>query len=154
MKVMIKESECLGCQLAKKELSTHVIYEDEYVICILDHEPFNRGHTLILPKRHVIDVDELDNETAHAVMKASSLISKALKLAYHPDGITICQNGGIFNDLTHYHMHVIPRFKEQCFADFYKEGEDDLQQIKDYQFEQVIREMKESLNRGGADTSN
>lgn len=33
----------------------------------------------------------------------------------YPNGITICQNGGFFNELTHYHMHVVPRYKNQSF---------------------------------------
>lgn len=49
-------------------------------------------------------------------MDASVLISKKIKLVFKPDGITLCQNGGIFNDLTHYHMHVIPRYKDDGFS--------------------------------------
>jgi diadenosine tetraphosphate (Ap4A) HIT family hydrolase len=49
-------------------------------------------------------------------MNVSVMISKILKKIYKPDGITVCQNGGIFNDLTHYHMHVIPRFKGDGFT--------------------------------------
>ena len=113
--------ECLGCRLANKIQPVNVVYEDNYVTCLLDFAPFNEGHTLILPKQHFVDVDELDNETASAIMNASILISKALKQIYKPDGITVIQNGGIFNELTHYHMHVVPRYKNQMFGDFYKE---------------------------------
>ncbi|WP_235715078.1 HIT family protein [Halalkalibacter akibai] len=113
--------ECLGCSLANKKLPTNIVYEDNYVACVLDHAPFNEGHTLILPKQHFVDVDELNSETANAIMSASILLSKALKQLYKPDGITVTQNGGIFNELSHYHMHVVPRYKEQSFADFYNE---------------------------------
>ncbi|MGG7096974.1 HIT family protein [Clostridium sardiniense] len=119
----MKISSCLGCKLSHKQLPVYVVYEDDYVICILDHSPFNKGHTLILTKHHFFDLNEFDVETSNAIMNASILISKAIKLAYNPDGITICQNGGIFNDLTHYHMHVIPRYKDQCFANFYLDDE-------------------------------
>lgn len=99
-----------------------MVYEDDFVCCILDHDPFNEGHALILPKKHFDDVDELDSETAIAIMKASQLLSKAFKKIYNPDGITICQNNGtVFNELSHYHMHVVPRFKNQSFASFYTE---------------------------------
>src|SRR5690606_14248281 len=98
---------------------SNVVYENDYVTCFLDHAPFNEGHTLILPKQHFVDVDELDEETASAIMSASILLSKALKQLYKPDGITVTQNGGIFNELTHYHMHVVPRYKDQSFSDFY-----------------------------------
>lgn len=82
---------------------------------------FNEGHVLILPKKHIYDVEELDEDTALSIMKASMLISKAIKRLFNPNGITICQNGGIFNELTHYHMHVVPRYKNQSFANFYSD---------------------------------
>ncbi|GER66755.1 HIT family protein [Weizmannia acidilactici] len=120
---MPQEKYCLGSELANKKLPVYVVYEDEYVTCILDHAPFNDGHTLILPKKHFKDVEELNVDTANAIMKASILVSKAIKLLYKPDGITICQNGGIFNELTHYHMHIVPRYENQSFSDFYLEDE-------------------------------
>ena len=76
-----------------------------------------------MPKKHVYNVEELDENTANSIMKVSILLSKAIKKLYNPDGITICQNGGIFNELTHYHMHVVPRYKGQSFANFYLEDE-------------------------------
>lgn len=72
-----------------------------------------------MPKQHVLEVDELADVVAKSIMDASKLIAKAIKLLYKPDGITVCQNGGIFNELTHYHMHVVPRYKERSFAEFY-----------------------------------
>ncbi|MGA9287320.1 MAG: HIT family protein [Anaerobacillus sp.] len=109
------EVECLGCKLAHKIEPVHVVYEDEDVCCFLDREPFNEGHTLILPKKHYFEVEELEMKTATAIMEASIKISNAIKKQFEPDGITICQNGGTFNDLNHYHMHLIPRFKGQSF---------------------------------------
>lgn len=120
---MEQEKGCLGCILANKKQPTNIVYEDQYVTCFLDHDPFNEGHTLILPREHFFDVDELNKVTAIAIMNASILLSKAIKIVYKPDGITMTQNGGIFNDeLTHYHMHVVPRYEHQPFADFYEGG--------------------------------
>lgn len=112
---------CLGCELGNKVKPVNVVYEDDFICCILDHDPFNEGHVMILPKEHFEDVDELDEETANAIMQTSRLLAKAIKTLYKPDGITICQNGGIFSELSHYHMHVVPRYKHQSFADFYLE---------------------------------
>ncbi|MEH6979350.1 HIT family protein, partial [Bacillus pseudomycoides] len=97
---MTINSECLGCRLSNQIEPVNIVFENEYVCCFLDIEPFNEGHTLILPKKHYLDVEELDIETANAIMIASMTISKALKKLFNPDGITICQNGGKFNDLT------------------------------------------------------
>ncbi|HDR7597503.1 TPA: HIT family protein [Bacillus mycoides] len=136
--------ECLGCKLANEEEIIYKVYEDEYVTCFLDHVPFYPGHTLIVPKQHVLEVDELDDCVAKAIMDASKLISKAIKALYQPDGITICQNGGIFNELTHYHMHVVPRYKERSFAEFYtvQPGEQ-----QNHNFEETKSLLKEAIEK-------
>ena len=110
----------------------------------LDHEPFYTGHTLIVPKQHVVEVDELDDVVAKSIMDASKLIAKAIKVLYKPDGITICQNGGIFNELTHYHMHVVPRYKERSFAEFYtvQSGEK-----KNHNLEEIKTLLKEEIEK-------
>lgn len=108
--------DCLGCKLANGMVPTHVISEDEWITCILDIAPLNEGHILILPKKHYRELDELDELTAAAIMKMSGNISRTLKEIYQPDGITVIQNGGKFNDLSHYHMHVFPRFEGDGFA--------------------------------------
>ncbi|MEE6452726.1 HIT family protein [Gottfriedia acidiceleris] len=123
---MIINSECLGCRLSNQLETVNIVYENEYVCCILDIEPFNEGHTLILPKKHYLYTEELDVEIANAIMIASMTISKAIKKLFHPDGITICQNGGKFNDLTHYHMHVIPRFEGEPL--YYEEQKDNIKE--------------------------
>ncbi|MBY6037518.1 HIT family protein [Fictibacillus nanhaiensis] len=136
--------ECVGCQLANHEESVHIVFEDDDVRCFLDYDPFNEGHVLIVPKKHVHDADELDEKTADAIMKASILLSKAIKRLFNPDGITICQNGGIFNELTHYHMHVVPRYKHQSFATFYSDEEvciEDKANLKKTQ-----RKIREAIN--------
>ncbi|UVI29636.1 HIT family protein [Paenibacillus spongiae] len=116
---------CLGCNLANQRAPVHVVFEDDYVCCFLDHNPYNEGHVLILPKNHMRYFDELDENTANSLIKAAMILSKAVKRAFDPDGITVCQNGGIFDDLTHFHMHIVPRYEGQNFADFYTEdGED------------------------------
>jgi len=98
-----------------------IVYEDDYVSCILDHSPYNEGHILILPKKHVRYFDELDENTANSLLNAAKVITKAIRRLFHPDGITVCQNGGVFDELTHFHMHIVPRYKGQNFAEFYME---------------------------------
>ncbi|WP_314589375.1 HIT family protein [Paenibacillus terrigena] len=94
--------ECLGCRIVKQiEPEVNVIYEDEHIVCVLDIAPFNEGHTLILPKTHYHDVEEIDEATLIAIMNASVRISKIIKTIYKPDGITICQNGGIITRISY-----------------------------------------------------
>ncbi|WP_377866858.1 HIT family protein [Bacillus sp. R86525] len=135
---------CLGCKLANEEEKIYKVYENDYVTCFLDHAPFYTGHTLIVPRQHVVEVEELDDCVAKAIMDASKLIAKVIKSLYKPDGVTICQNGGIFNELTHYHMHVVPRYKERSFAEFYavQPGEQ-----QNHNFEETKKLLKEAIEK-------
>jgi histidine triad (HIT) family protein len=112
----MSENKCVGCQLAKKMIETNIIYENELVTCILDIAPLNEGHILILPKKHFLDLDEMDEITANEIMKTSAMLARLLKVKFQPDGVSIIQNGGKFNDLTHYHMHVFPRYENDGFS--------------------------------------
>jgi len=111
--------DCLGCRLANNQEKSHVIFEDFFVTCLLDHKPFNEGHLLILPKTHIVEIDEFDTEHMLSVMNAAKQMAKAVKTLFVPDGVTLSQNGGMFNELTHFHMHIVPRYQEECFGDFY-----------------------------------
>ncbi|MBO7747995.1 HIT family protein [Paenibacillus sp. MWE-103] len=109
--------DCLGCRIANGlEPDANVVYENETLACVLDIAPFNEGHLLLLPKRHILDVEELDSAAAYAIMDAARLLSALLKRTFRPHGITMCQNGGRFNDLGHYHLHLIPRYEGDGFS--------------------------------------
>jgi diadenosine tetraphosphate (Ap4A) HIT family hydrolase len=79
-------------------------------------------------------------------MKASKVISTAIKELYNPDGITVTQNGGIFNELGHYHMHVVPRYRGQSFANFYSDDTDKIiraEKLVETQ-EELLKVMKDN----------
>lgn len=117
---------CLGCQLALGEIESQVVYENDTLTCLLDYNPYNEGHMLILPKRHVKELTACTDEEAAVIFATIKKLTRLLEHTLKPDGITVMQNGGIFDDLTHVHIHLIPRYKGQRFADFFIEEEADI----------------------------
>ena len=107
---------CQFCNLANGIELTNIVYQTHSVCCFLDINPINEGHTLIVPKKHVLDIEEFDQATRLDIMNAAALLSLALKKLYSPDGVSIMQNGGQFNDVNHYHMHIFPRYKNDGFS--------------------------------------
>ena len=106
-------SDCIFCKIANGEIPTNTVYEDADFRVILDANPANPGHSLVLPKKHGADIFELDEETvakAHAVARKTA---EAVKAAVNADGVNILQNNGAaaWQSVMHYHIHVIPRFK-------------------------------------------
>jgi diadenosine tetraphosphate (Ap4A) HIT family hydrolase len=108
--------DCIFCKIVEGENPCNLVYQDELIMCFLDIYPFNEGHVLIIPKTHYLDTDEIPDETLLAMMYLSKKIVKIIKEKYSPDGYSIMQNGGEFNDIGHYHMHVFPRYKGDGFG--------------------------------------
>jgi diadenosine tetraphosphate (Ap4A) HIT family hydrolase len=105
--------DCIFCH---RENITNVIYEDHKVMAFMDIEPINEGHVLLIPKKHYLDADEIPDEVLSHLMVVSKKLVSVLKDMYKPDGYSIMQNGGEFNDVGHYHMHIFPRYREDGFG--------------------------------------
>lgn len=106
--------ECIFCH--KDRIVTDFVYEDEIVMAFMDMEPINEGHILLVPKEHYLDVDEIPDEVLAHLMMVSKKIVSALKETYKLDGYSIMQNGGVFNDVGHYHLHIFPRYVGDGFG--------------------------------------
>lgn len=106
--------ECVFCH--KDRIVTDFVYEDEIVMAFMDMEPINEGHILLVPKEHYLDVDEIPDEVLAHLMMVSKKIVFALKETYKLDGYSIMQNGGVFNDVGHYHLHIFPRYVGDGFG--------------------------------------
>ena len=90
------------------------MYEDEDFRVILDANPAAKGHALILPKEHYANLYEIDDELAgKSMILAKKMITKLTK-ALGCDGYNIVQNNGEAAGQTvfHYHVHMIPRHKD------------------------------------------
>lgn len=108
--------DCIFCKIVKGDLPSNLVYENDLIMCFLTIEPINEGHVLIIPKSHYLDTDEIPTEVVTSMMVLSKRIVKVIKEKYSPDGYSVMQNGGEFNDIGHYHMHVFPRYKGDGFG--------------------------------------
>ena len=104
---------CLFCKIAKEEIKSKMIYQDDYVFVFLDINPTANGHTLIIPKKHIKDIDDIDEETYLHIFKISKEIKNLLIEKLNCDGIKIVQNNGDCQEVKHYHIHLIPYYKSK-----------------------------------------
>jgi len=105
--------ECLFCKIAKHEISSKIIYEDESLIAFLDIHPNVNGHTLIVPKKHFEDFTELDQETLFHMKEVAEMISKKLMKVLNKDGITFSMNYGSAQEIKHVHLHILPDLRNK-----------------------------------------
>lgn len=107
---------CVFCKIVQGEIPSCLVYEDELSMAFLDNDPINEGHVLLIPKEHILDVDEMSDALLTHLMLVSKRLVKAVKTTYQPEGCSIMQNGGKFNDIGHYHLHVFPRYDGDGFG--------------------------------------
>ncbi len=129
---------CIFCKLANGEIPTRTLYEDEEFRIILDAGPLTRGHALILPKKHARDVFELDEETAGKAYRLAKQFGAKMAAALKADGMNILQNNGSAagQSVFHFHMHLIPRYKEDGVRLGMEGGNE-----PDYSLDEVMEEI-------------
>ena len=115
--------ECLFCKIINGEIPCYKIYENDTVLAFLDINPDSDGHTLIIPKKHFTDLDDIDTETLTNINIASKKIKKILEEKLNCDGISLLQNNGDVQEVKHYHLHLKPYYKDKKSIEMVKHSE-------------------------------
>ena len=115
---------CIFCKIANGEIPSATLYEDEDFRVILDLGPASKGHALILPKTHAANIYEISDEMAAKAMVLAKKMASKLTEVLNCDGFNIVQNNGEAAGQTvfHFHMHLIPRYKNDGVGIQWKPG--------------------------------
>lgn len=105
--------DCLFCKIINKEIPNYTVYEDDICLAFLDINPISPGHTLIIPKKHYKDLNDIDSKTLNHILKVAKELSATLKEKLNYQGLQLVQNNGICQDIKHYHLHLIPKYNEK-----------------------------------------
>ena len=110
--------DCVFCKIVSREISGYVIYENEYVLAFLDISQTTKGHTLIIPKEHRVDIFEMESPLMEQVFSVAPKIASALKETFGCSGINVVSNNGksAGQSVFHYHVHLIPRYEDDKFG--------------------------------------
>ena len=109
-------------KIIDREIPANIVYEDNEVLAFMDAFPLSKGHTLVISKRPIENIYELDDETGAKVMAAVTKVSKALRDAFNPKGLNVVQNNGSYasQSVFHLHFHIIPRYDDEYDGFNYK----------------------------------
>ena len=142
-------SDCVFCMIRDGDIPARKVYEDENVFAILDMSQVTPGHTLLIPKKHVRNIFDYDEELARNVFGAVPKVARALR-DFHPDveGLNVLVNNEevAFQTVFHSHVHLLPRYsndddfglKWAHNADNYTD--DELDEMKD----KIAKEVEEA----------
>jgi len=100
---------CIFCKIVKKELPYSKVYEDKDFLALMDIKPINKGHVLVIPKKHSELISEMNKTDISKMMVVAEKISSAISF-FLADGRAAGQ------EVLHVHLHVIPRFLNDGFG--------------------------------------
>ncbi len=106
------DNDNIFAKILRGELPCHKIYEDDATLAFLDIMPRAKGHSLVLPKKPVVNMLDVDRDTLCALMETVRLLTPVIKQAMRADGVLIQQynEAAAGQTVFHMHVHIVPRF--------------------------------------------
>jgi histidine triad (HIT) family protein len=106
--------DCVFCKIIVGEIPSYQLYEDDYAFSFLDINPITRGHSLVMPKKHVEKISGLNSNAMSGFALAIQRVVKGVELALNPQGLNVFVNQGEVAGqvIPHLHVHVVPRSKD------------------------------------------
>ena len=105
---------CVFCDIARGAEPASLVWEDDLTLAFMDNRQFHPGHTLVIPRRHLCDVRDLDEPVGAALMASVARITRAVAAAFPNQGLSLWHPIGEAADqeVPHLHIHVHPRLLE------------------------------------------
>ena len=112
-------SSCTLCDLVARTIPVSVAYEDSTIFAFMDIRPVNYGHVVIIPRKHIVYLAELDEDTGAELIKVTMRIAQALRrsdVKCEAVNLFLADGEAAGQEEFHVHMHVIPRYKDDKFT--------------------------------------
>ena len=109
---------CIFCAILEGRVPRSVVYEDEDAVVFMDLFPVHPGHALIVPRRHIEDLEACPGELAGRLFELSGRIAPAVVRATDAAGFNVWTANGkaAGQEVLHLHLHVLPRYEDDTFG--------------------------------------
>ena len=111
-------SDCVFCAVIGGEVPASVVYEDNVAVAFLDLFPVHPGHTLVVPRIHVTDLQDCPPDVAAHLFGVSATLASAVVQASDAAGFNVwTANGKVAGqEVFHLHLHILPRYENDTFG--------------------------------------
>ncbi len=110
---------CLFCDIVAGDVEADVVLETEQVVGFLDIRPLFGGHTLLVPRRHVVTLPDLPAELRDPFLAAGQRLAAAMVTGLGAQGSFVAMNNTVSQSVAHLHLHVVPRTKGDGLRGFF-----------------------------------
>jgi histidine triad (HIT) family protein len=127
----MNDPDCIFCKIVAGELPAAIVDEDERTLAFMDIAPATRGHALVIPREHSVDLLSVDASDLSAVALAAQRLAGRAKQRLGADGVNLLNSCGraAWQTVFHFHVHVIPRYEGDPLRLPWVPGEGDPAQI-------------------------
>lgn len=110
---------CVFCRIIGGDEPGEVVWDDDIAVGILDRRPLFHGHTLVMPRRHVVTLADLEPSEIGPFFRRVQLIAAAMPEATGCTGTFVANNNVVSQSVAHLHVHVVPRVKGDGLRGFF-----------------------------------
>ena len=105
--------DCIFCSIVAGDAPATIVDEDDHTIAFMDIHPWTKGHLLVIPREHHVNLYDVPDETLAHVHQAAKRIAIKVRDNLNADGVNILQSTGraAWQTVFHFHVHVIPRYE-------------------------------------------
>jgi histidine triad (HIT) family protein len=107
---------CIFCDIVAGKAASYKIYEDDLSLCILDINPWAKGHCLVIPRRHVPWWHELTEEENASLFRAAKIVAEKMMNSLAPDFVCMYARG---RRIPHTHIFLVPTYKGDVLDRFF-----------------------------------
>ena len=109
------EPDCIFCGIVVGAISSTTIAQSDEAIAFMDINPVTPGHALVVPRAHATDLFDITGDDLAACARVAQQIAGRAKDRLAADGVNllVCSGEAAFQTVLHFHIHVIPRFKDE-----------------------------------------
>jgi histidine triad (HIT) family protein len=110
---------CIFCAVISGGAAADVVLADDVAVAFLDRAPVFKGHTLVVPRRHVVTLPDLDPMLVGAFFERVQLLSRVVPAALDAEGTFVAINNVVSQSVAHLHVHVVPRRRKDGLRGFF-----------------------------------
>jgi histidine triad (HIT) family protein len=108
----MQDPDCIFCKILRGELPAEKVQEDAHTAAFMDINPWTRGHAVVIPKNHSVNLYDVPEEDLAHVASAAKRLALTMREKLHCDGVNLLQSSerAAWQTIFHLHFHVIPRY--------------------------------------------
>ena len=113
------EAGCVFCSIVAGEIPAEIVLDEPDFVAFLDARPVFKGHTLLVPREHVVTLPDLPAGLRDGFLEAAQRLARAVVDGLGAQGSFVAMNNVVSQSVAHLHLHVVPRTKGDGLRGFF-----------------------------------